>query len=162
MKTILAIDPGTTTLGYAVLTLKGEDVNLIDSGSVEFEGCDTILHKLNRIYGTVIDLLSEHQPEYVMLERTFKVDRGSVPLVVAIKLIKEVIDLLKDVKLVQENAMTVRAYHGVGARDSATAKERVKKLVIEIFDLDDDLPYDVYDAVLLGYYLACTIESRGI
>ena len=58
--------------------------------------------------------------------------------------------------------MTVRAYFGVGARDSDKAKEKVKAFIIETFELDDDLPYDIYDAVLLGYYLASTIEARGI
>lgn len=154
-KFVVAIDPGTVICGYSCLSYDEDsgDILLEDSGYVQLSDSDSLLDKLNCLYTTLISLVSTHQPQYVMLEKTFRVDRGSLALVVAIKILKETCEIVEGLKVVQENAMRVRKHFGVGARDSATAKEKVKKFVLEHFELDDDLPNDVYDAVLLGYYL---------
>jgi len=150
---IVSIDPGTTICGYAALELDDEgNITLLDSGYIQFDDGGGLLQRLNRLYNTLIDLVSRHSANYVMIEKTFKVDRGSLALAVAIKILREVVDILDDVELFQENAMRVRKHFGVGARTSEVAKEKVKQFVLKNFDLDDDLPNDVYDAILLGWY----------
>jgi len=150
---VVSIDPGTTVCGYAALMLDDEGfITLLDSGCIQFDDGGSLLEKLNRLYNTLISLVSRHSAKCVMIEKTFKVDRGSLALVVAIKILKEVVDTLEDVELFQENAMRVRKHFGVGARSSEAAKEKVKQFILKNFEIDDDLPNDVYDAILLGYY----------
>lgn len=152
---VLAIDPGSRSCGYAVIN----DNELITYGALQIEADDTLLNKLNKLYSFFFKLLSDHPDcDTFAVEKTFKVDRNTLILATAIRMFKETAGLVEGLTVYQENAMRVRKHFHVGARDSATAKEKVKAYIIEEFGLEDNLPYDAYDAVLLGLYFLETKE----
>lgn len=157
---VLAIDPSTTSLGWAVLRQEDEeDIILEDFNALQFDDSETLLSRLNSIYSLFFKIVSDH-PDItdLMLEKTFKVDRGTIALATAIKIIRETAESVIDLNVHQENAMRVRAYFKCGARKSEVAKEKVKEYVLGTFIISDTLVSDAYDAIILGMY--CLEKNR--
>jgi len=151
MTRVLALDPGTTSMGWALLSDEADEVELIDFGALRFEGSEPLIEKLNSIYMLVIKLIQSSACDYLICEKTWRVDRNSLALVAAIKVIKEIVEMT-DIDSSQALAVSVRKQFGCGARDSATAKAKTQAYVVNTFGISNDLVSDVYDAVLLGYY----------
>ena len=149
---IVAIDPGTNFLGWSVLEGEGSTLTLVDCGVLQLNDSDSLIDRLNKVYFHTYRVLSEYPSNILALEKTWKVDRGSLALVVAIRVIKEAAELVEGLKVVQNNAVSVRAAYGLGARDSQRAKENVKKFILGFYDVDATLPYDVFDSILLGIW----------
>lgn len=144
---VVAIDPGTNSLGWCVL----DKEMLYDYGVLQFNDRDPLLDRLNMIYTQFHRILSDYPDcQIFALEKSFSVDRGSLALVVAIRVLKEVAQLVEGLVTVQALAVSVRKHFGVGARNKDIAKERMKQRMIKYWQLEDDLEYDVYDAVGLG------------
>ena len=67
---ILGIDPGTNVMGYGVLKIVGQNLELISMGAVKIKEDDTGL-KLKRIFESVLSLVDMHKPDHMALEAPF-------------------------------------------------------------------------------------------
>jgi crossover junction endodeoxyribonuclease RuvC len=67
---ILGLDPGSQRTGYGVIDCRPDGERHIASGCVDVAGQDMVL-RLQRIYRAVAELVREHQPDVVAIERVF-------------------------------------------------------------------------------------------
>jgi len=68
---VLGIDPGTTGMGYALLTLDGEPPALLGCGLVPTPRDGSAAERLRGIADTLDALISEHAPLVLALERLY-------------------------------------------------------------------------------------------
>ncbi|MCB9335237.1 MAG: crossover junction endodeoxyribonuclease RuvC [Flavobacteriales bacterium] len=70
-KIILGIDPGTNIMGYGVIHIINNKMNLLAMGSIELHKLDTHFLKLQKIFERTIYLLNEYKPDEVAIEAPF-------------------------------------------------------------------------------------------
>lgn len=70
-KIILGIDPGTTIMGYGIIHVVDNKMNLIAMGSIELHKLSTHYLKLQRIFERTNYLIDEYKPDEVALEAPF-------------------------------------------------------------------------------------------
>ena len=67
----LGIDPGTAICGFGVVALDGGSLRLIDAGCIRTSPDDSDASRLQQLHGALRQLLVEHAPERVGVERLF-------------------------------------------------------------------------------------------
>jgi crossover junction endodeoxyribonuclease RuvC len=67
----LGIDPGTAICGFGVVELRGGGVRLIDAGCVRTPSDATDGERLRQLHAALAQLIAEHRPERVGVERLF-------------------------------------------------------------------------------------------
>lgn len=67
----LGIDPGTARCGFGVVAFDGGSLRLVDAGSITTDASETDADRLNRLHGALTELLAQHRPERVGIERLF-------------------------------------------------------------------------------------------
>ncbi|MGF7230872.1 crossover junction endodeoxyribonuclease RuvC [Arachidicoccus sp.] len=68
---ILAIDPGTIKMGFAILTSKGNKLELISMGTLLLASHKDIYVRLEKIHSTVCELIKIHNPTTFAIEAPF-------------------------------------------------------------------------------------------
>ncbi len=68
---ILAIDPGTVVMGYAILEEKQKKPALITMGVLKLAGTKDIYARLEKIYSVVSDLIKKYEPTSFAIEAPF-------------------------------------------------------------------------------------------
>lgn len=67
---ILGLDPGSRVTGFAVLDCAGGEIRYVISGGIRADGND-FPARLQQIFNGVAQLVAEHQPDEVAIERVF-------------------------------------------------------------------------------------------
>jgi crossover junction endodeoxyribonuclease RuvC len=67
---VLGLDPGSQRTGYGLIDCKGVDERHVASGCIDVSGRDMVW-RLQRIYAAVSELVAEHRPDVVAIERVF-------------------------------------------------------------------------------------------
>jgi crossover junction endodeoxyribonuclease RuvC len=70
MPRILGIDPGSRVTGYGVVE-KGTALQLITEGTLRLDRNANLAERLGEIHQGIEDIITEHQPDEVVLERVF-------------------------------------------------------------------------------------------
>jgi crossover junction endodeoxyribonuclease RuvC len=70
-KIVLGIDPGTTVMGYGLIHIKGNDMELIVMGVLRLEKVTDHALKLQKIFERVISLIDEYKPDELAIEAPF-------------------------------------------------------------------------------------------
>ena len=70
-KLILGIDPGTSVMGYGLISCQKQKINLIQFGVIHLSKYPNHEIKLKKIYDRVSELTSEYLPDEVALEAPF-------------------------------------------------------------------------------------------
>ena len=70
-KIILGMDPGTSVMGYGVLLVKGNKLNIIQYGVIHLSKYSTHELKLKKIFERVIGIIHDFSPDEVALEAPF-------------------------------------------------------------------------------------------
>jgi crossover junction endodeoxyribonuclease RuvC len=68
---ILGIDPGTNVLGYGLIHIKGNKMELIIMGVLRLEKVGDHALKLHKIFNRVVSLIEEYQPDELSIEAPF-------------------------------------------------------------------------------------------
>ena len=68
---ILGIDPGYAILGYGIVEMKGNRFTSCDFGAVTTDAKTAMTDRLKHIYGTLMDIISEFEPEVAAIEELF-------------------------------------------------------------------------------------------
>jgi crossover junction endodeoxyribonuclease RuvC len=68
---ILGIDPGTNVLGYGIIHVKGNKMELVVMGVLRLEKLANQGLKLHRIFHRIIDLIDQYKPDAMSLEAPF-------------------------------------------------------------------------------------------
>ena len=67
----LGIDPGTATCGFGVVAFDGRALSLVDAGTIRTPPEETDAVRLHRLHAALRQLIAEHRPERVGVERLF-------------------------------------------------------------------------------------------
>lgn len=70
-KVILGLDPGTTVMGYGIISIKGNRMHLLQYGVIHLSKYTGHELKLKKIFDRVLNLLDEYHPDEVALEAPF-------------------------------------------------------------------------------------------
>lgn len=70
-KIILGIDPGTTIMGYGIIQVKNNKIELITYGVVHLRKLATHPDKLKRIFERVESIIKEYKPDEMAIEAPF-------------------------------------------------------------------------------------------
>ena len=68
---ILGIDPGTNILGYGLIHIKGNKMELIVMGVLRLEKVGDHALKLQKIFNRVVSLIEEYKPDELSIEAPF-------------------------------------------------------------------------------------------
>lgn len=68
---ILGIDPGTTVMGYGLIKVSGNKVDLIAMGVLELKKYIDHYHKLQKIFSRTLSLIDEFKPNVLAIEAPF-------------------------------------------------------------------------------------------
>ncbi len=68
---VLGIDPGSAMCGYGVVALERGALRLVDAGTVRTEPGPGDGERLRRLHAALGELLAQHRPELVGIERLF-------------------------------------------------------------------------------------------
>lgn len=70
-KVILGIDPGTTVMGYGLIHVKGNKLELITLGVVKLKKLSSHQQKLQKIFKKTLALIDEYKPDELAIEAQF-------------------------------------------------------------------------------------------
>ncbi|MES2800746.1 MAG: crossover junction endodeoxyribonuclease RuvC [Bacteroidota bacterium] len=70
-KIILGIDPGTNVLGYGLIHIKGQKIELINFGVLQMQKLESHPDKLKHIYDRIVAIIEQYHPDEMALEAPF-------------------------------------------------------------------------------------------
>ena len=70
-KIILGIDPGTTIMGYGLISIHGKKFDLINMGVLHLSKLKTHELKLKKIFDRTLELIEEYKPDELAVEAPF-------------------------------------------------------------------------------------------
>ena len=68
---ILGIDPGTIAMGYGVIESSGDNITLIDCGTLTAPVRSPIGERLSYLYNHLLEIVSRHRPDVMAVEQPF-------------------------------------------------------------------------------------------
>jgi len=156
---ILGIDPGTTSIGYALLRGEPQGPTLIDAGLVKIQAEESH-RRLQELHTHVMDLVKKHRPEYIAIEKLFFAKNVKTALSVA----EARGSLLLTTALA---GLTLSEYTPLEVKKTVTGdgradKEQVQKMIrLSLKETEDLIARDdVFDAIAIA--LTCHLKTRSI
>ncbi len=70
-KIILGIDPGTVVMGFGLISVKGNDIALIEMGILKLSAKTDPYERLQQIHTTVCNIIVKHKPSTFAIEAPF-------------------------------------------------------------------------------------------
>lgn len=147
---ILGIDPALTITGYGVIDLEKNKFYLLEAGIVTTDSRQTTPKRLDKIYRSIIKLISDTRPDVMVLEKLFAHYRhpttayilGQARGVICLACAREGIPLV-------EYAATRIKKAIVG--NGLASKYQVQRMVVTLLNLNSQPKYtDVTDALALA------------
>lgn len=68
---ILGIDPGTTVMGFGVVRMEGQQVLLLEAGTLRFPTSDDHTLRLRAIFTGTLEIIGRHHPDELAIEAQF-------------------------------------------------------------------------------------------
>jgi crossover junction endodeoxyribonuclease RuvC len=72
---VIGIDPGLAGTGFGVINGNRSEVIEYSFGSISTDTKDSIQSRLHTIYSKTLDFLSDQQPDYVVIEDIYSLDK---------------------------------------------------------------------------------------
>jgi len=145
---LLGLDPGTATSGYALAETAGDSVRPIAYGAIRTSQKFPAAQRLAQIYDRIAELMEEHHPEVLVVERLFFCNNERTALAVGRTLgVAMLAAAQRGIEVVEYTPLQVKsAVVGYGAAD----KSQVQYMVQRILKLaEQPKPDDVADALAL-------------
>jgi len=147
---ILGIDPGTATTGFAIIEKKGGKLAALDYGVITTPKSMTAAHRLLVISDDLTELIAQHQPKKLIIEKLFFTKNVTTGIAVA---------------EARGVVLSVAAHHGltiteftpnqikkVVTGNGAAKKPQVQKMVQQIYNLPElPKPDDAADALAIAF-----------
>ncbi len=67
----MGVDPGTQVMGYGIISVKGQEITLLQYGVIKLSKYSTHQLKLKKIFERVIQLTEEYMPDEIAIEDAF-------------------------------------------------------------------------------------------
>ncbi len=68
---IIGVDPALSVTGYGIVDAGDDRVSLVKAGVIKTSSRQPLPDRLNKIYVSIIDIMSAHKPEVMVLEKIF-------------------------------------------------------------------------------------------
>jgi crossover junction endodeoxyribonuclease RuvC len=68
---ILGIDPGLNKTGWGLISVEGNNISFIDSGTIKTNAKDPIHKRIVHIHKNIIKIMEQHKPHQAAIEETF-------------------------------------------------------------------------------------------
>lgn len=68
---ILGIDPGLQVTGYGLIDNKKGSFELVEAGVLTTSSKDRIERRLDKLHSTLLDIIKEHKPKVLILEKLY-------------------------------------------------------------------------------------------
>jgi crossover junction endodeoxyribonuclease RuvC len=148
-QTVLGIDPGTTGMGYALLSLDSDPARLIAHGLVSTPRLGSTAEKLLAIAEALDELIARHAPAFLALERLYFNKNVKTAMAVA---------EARGVALVcgARAGLAIAEYTPQEVKQSVTGsggadKRAVQRMIIHILELPEPITQDnVADAIAIA------------
>lgn len=157
---VLGIDPGSISCGYGLVDVSGKKACYITSGSICPPVSQPLHVRLKHIYGALLDVIREHRPDAVVVEKIFfaKSPRAALSLGHA-RGIAILAAASEDVALHEFSALEVKkSVVGYGRAEKRQVQEMVKVLL----NIRGDLYPDSADALALALCYVNTLQFRNV
>lgn len=147
---ILGIDPGTTTVGYAIIEKNGVQIELLDYGVIETLPKIALEQKLLEISADINGLIAKYEPERVWVEKLYF--NTNITTGIAVAHARGVI-----IHEVAKKWIELYEYTPLQIKKAITSNGQAKKLQLQkaiqmIFWLSDiPKPDDAADAIGIAY-----------
>lgn len=152
---VLAIDPGFDRLGWAVGTVTGKQLQVVEFGLVQTSSGDQLYDRYQQVLREVQRLISRHHVQELVLEKVFFSKNTTTALKVAeVRGLCMAVALDQHLTIAEYNPMTVKeTVTGYGKADKAAVTKMVQlQLKVNPAELKDDT-LDAL-AILLTHSLA--------
>lgn len=149
MEKVLAIDPGTSRMGYAILTKNSGEIEILASGCIESPKNLSRPKKFLKIKKKLTKLIKKHQPEKVVIEDLFFTKNAKT--VIAVSQSQGVV-----IVTAAENDLGIKMISPLHIKQTLTGygragKKQVQQMVKRLLDLDEvPKPDDTADAIACG------------
>lgn len=145
---ILGIDPGTRNCGYALISLEGQKMKLVEAGLIKIKS-EGLQHQIPQVAEAIEQLFSLHKIEEVAMEDIFYAHNPKTVLKLAqfrgaimLKLLQEHGEFSEYTALQVKRALTGKA---------KAAKEQVAFMVKQILGITKEIkPLDITDAMAVA------------
>lgn len=145
---ILGIDPGTRNCGYALISLEGQKLKLVEAGLIKIKS-EGLQYQIPQIAEAIEQLFSIHKIEEVAMEDIFYAHNPKTVLKLAqfrgaimLKLLQEHGEFSEYTALQVKKALTGKA---------KAAKEQVAFMVKQILGITKEIkPLDITDAMAVA------------
>ena len=146
---ILGIDPGLAIIGYSILDISENNVNLITSGSIQTQKNMSDSYRLYEIFNDLSVIISEYKPDIASVEKLFYFRNQTtiIPVAEARGVVLTVLEKFK-IPIYEYTPMEVKqVLTGFGRAD----KKEVEKMV-KITLQCDELPKldDTIDSIAIA------------
>jgi len=147
---ILGIDPGTATTGFAVIEKKAGRLIALDYGVITTPAGMDAAHRLLLISDDLTELIEQHQPKKLIIEKLFFTKNVTTGIAVA---------------EARGVVLSIAAHHGLSITEftpnhikkavtgsGAAKKPQVQKMVQQIYNLPElPQPDDAADALAIAF-----------
>ncbi len=145
---ILGIDPGTRNCGYALISLEGQKMKLVEAGLIKIKS-EGLQYQIPQVAEAIEQLFSLHKIEEVAMEDIFYAHNPKTVLKLAqfrgaimLKLLQEHGEFSEYTALQVKRALTGKA---------KAAKEQVAFMVKQILGITKEIkPLDITDAMAVA------------
>lgn len=150
MMHILGIDPGLKTTGYGIIAKKKRSFRLVEAGILKTPSEDEIENRLEKIHETLADIIKEHKPKVLILEKLYSHYKHPTTAIL-MGHARGVVCLTAgehNVPIISYSAKRIRqAITGSGN----ASKFQIQKVVTDLLSLREPVKYaDVADALALA------------
>lgn len=138
---ILGIDPGTGITGFGVIEADGTNYKMIDAGVIRTKPNSPLPSRLKIIYGYVKELLDEHKPDFMSVEKLFFAQ--NVTTAISVSHARGVVLLAgeqNDVNIAEYTPLQIKqALTGYGRAEKGQIQEMVRVLLkLKVVPKPDD------------------------
>ncbi len=147
---IIGIDPGLKATGYGIIDVVGSRPILVETGTIEPRQKDSLSDRLNKIYTLLGEVLDQHKPNILVLEKLYAHYKHPATASV-IGHARGIVCLLcaqKKIKLIEQSVKRIRL--AVVGNGNAT-KVQTQRVVANALKIkQEQLTLDASDALALA------------
>ncbi len=147
---LLGLDPGLKATGYGFIHFQKGELKLIECGTIEPKPKDPIQYRIEKIYSILEELVYEHKPQALILEKLYAHSKHPMTGIIMGHL-RGVICLLcaqQKIDLVEHSVKRIRK--AITGNGNAT-KQQTRSLVANALNIDEKkLTLDASDALALA------------
>lgn len=146
---IMGVDPGSAVTGYGLIRQEDEGWCIVQHGCIRTGGKANIAEKLGLLYSGLMQIIDEHQPDMVVIERGFSGKNPRTAMVMGQVLGVSMLAASNSALPVSEYAPREVKLAVTGS--GSASKEQVQYMVGQLLGIfEADLPLDASDALAVA------------